>query len=150
MSSTPRSKGGTAFGRARHPGFTDIVQALAAWKFPEGVDGVVAIAHDGIVPGVLVAQRLGVGLKTITIAYRNEVNEPQFAQPKLVSSVPGLAGWRRVLLVDDVHLTGRSWEAARACLPQSVEVLPFVLAGDVDFALFRRAGAAIHWPWHAD
>ena len=135
---------------SRTPSFKEIVTALAAWRFAEGIDGVVAIASGGIVPGALVAQRLGVDLKTITINYRNEINEPQFAQPKLVSSVPGLGSWRRVLLVDDVFLSGKSWDAARAHLPQSVEVLPFVLRGDVDFALFRGAAGFGLWPWSAD
>lgn len=132
------------------PDFQGILAALAGWKFPEKIDGVVAIATGGIVPGALVAQRLGVGLKTITISYRNEINEPQFAQPKLVSSVPGLGGWRRVLLVDDLYLSGKSWDTARSHLPPGVEVMPFVLVGEVDFALFRRAGGAVRWPWTAD
>lgn len=135
-------------GQLPHLEFKDIVERLAAWKFPAGLDGVVAIAHDGILPGALVAQRLGLNLKTITISYRNSANEPQFAHPQLVSSVPGIAGWKRVLLVDDVWVTGSSWETARAHLPRSVEVLPFVLAGNVDFALLRTTARAPQWPWN--
>ncbi len=134
----------------RSPDFLEITAALTAWKFPDGIDGVVAIASGGIVPGALVARQLGVGLKTITISYRNEVNEAQFAAPKLTSSVPGLGGWRRVLLVDDAYLSGKSWDTARAHLPKSVEVIPFVLRGNVDFALFRSASAFVQWPWNAD
>ena len=134
----------------RSPDFLEITAALTAWKFPDKIDGVVAIASGGIVPGALVARQLGVGLKTITISYRNEVNEAQFAAPKLTSSVPGLGGWRRVLLVDDAYLSGKSWETARAHLPKSVEVIPFVLRGNVDFALFRSASAFVQWPWNAD
>ena len=135
---------------AKAPSFKEIVTALAAWSFPADIDGVVAIATGGIVPGALVAQRLGVDLKTIAIAYRNAINEPQFAQPKLISSVPGLGAWRRVLLVDDFFLSGRSWDAARAHLPKQVEVLPFVLIGEVDFALFRGPLNVSRWPWSAD
>ena len=134
----------------KSPAFQEITAALAAWKFPDRIDGVIAIASGGIVPGALVAQRLGVELKTITINYRNEINEPQFAAPKLVSSVPGLGGWQRVLLVDDAYLSGKRWETARAHLPKTVEVLPFVLRGNVDFALFRSASAFVQWPWNAE
>jgi adenine/guanine phosphoribosyltransferase-like PRPP-binding protein len=126
------------------------VAALAAWKFPEGIDGVVAIASGGIVPGALVAQKIGVELKTIAVSYRNAINEPQFPQPILTSSVPGLGGWRRALLVDDFYLSGQSWDTARAHLPKTVEILPFVLIGEVDFALFRRTPGAVRWPWSAE
>lgn len=134
-------------GKPKSVDFKDLAARLAGWTFPEGIDGVVAIAHDGIVPGVMAAQRLGVGLKTITISYRDRYNEPQFAQPQLVSSVPGLSGWQRVLLVDDVWLTGNSWNMARSLLPRTIDVLPFVLAGDVDFALLRGPATPMNWPW---
>ena len=149
MKSTARTTPGTRPPQASNFDFQAIVAKLAAWKFPEGIDGVVAIASEGIVPGALVAQRLGVGLKTITVSYRNEINEPQFAQPRVLSNVPGLGGWRRVLLVDDVYVTGKSWQAARDHLPGTVEVLPFVLKGDVEFALIRGGSRFVHWPWHA-
>ncbi len=127
--------------------FVALLKALAAWKFPDGIEGVVAIANGGTVPGALVAQRLGVGLKTITMSYRNDLDEPEFALPKLVSSVPSLGDWQRVILVDDVFLSGKSLAAARAQLPGRVEIIPFVLVGDVDFALFRQSGQSVHWPW---
>ncbi len=131
------------------PDFLDIVTALAHWKFPGKFDGVVGIASGGLVPAALVAQHLRVGLKTISISYRNTVNEPQFAQPKVISAVPGLGGWKRVLLVDDVWYSGKSWDTARAHLPKRIEILPFVLQGDVEFALFRGPAHFVRWPWSA-
>lgn len=58
------------------PTFEEIIARIARWPFPAGVDGVVGIAHGGVVPAALVAQRLGVGLKLITVHYRNTVNDP--------------------------------------------------------------------------
>ena len=78
---------------------------------------------------------------------RDENNDPQFAQPRLVSDVPGLGAWRRVLLVDDIYLSGKSWNAARAVLPPKVEVVPFVLWGHVEFALYHDRRARTEWPW---
>ena len=127
--------------------FTDIIARLAAWKFPAGIDGVVGIASGGVVPAALVAQRLGVELKLIALNYRDEANEPRFAEPKLLSRVPDLGGWRRILLVDDVYVSGKSWHAARAALPPEIEVLPFVLKGKVDFALIRDVDGCVQWPW---
>lgn len=129
--------------------FEDIVGRLRRWSFPAGIDGVVGIATGGVVPAALVAQQLGVGLKVITLNYRDETNEPRFAAPKLLSAVPNLGPWRRVLLVDDVYVSGRSWHAARDLLPRSVEVLPFVLKGKTDFALIRDLDDCVAWPWKA-
>lgn len=127
--------------------FADITARLAAWKFPADIDGVVAIASGGVVPAALVAQRLGVGLKVIALNYRDEANEPRHAAPQLLSAVPDLRPWRRVLLVDDVYVSGKSWHAARALLPIEVEVLPFVFKGKVDFALIRDVDGCVQWPW---
>lgn len=133
-----------------HPlSFTDISARLAAWKFPTGLDGIVGIASGGIVPAALVAQRLGLDLKIIALNYRDEANEPRFAEPKLLSVVPDLGTWRRVLLVDDVYVSGKSWHAARARLPAGADVLPFVLKGQVDFALIRDLDGCVQWPWRS-
>jgi xanthine phosphoribosyltransferase len=127
--------------------FEEIAARLGAWTCPAGIDGVVGIASGGVVPAALVAQRLGVGLKVIALNYRDEANAPRFEAPKLLSSVPELGTWRRVLLVDDVYVSGQSWHAARAWLPAAVEVFPFVLKGKVDFALIRDVEGCVQWPW---
>ena len=127
--------------------FTEVTARIAAWTFPPGIDGVIGIASGGVVPAALVAQRLGVGMKVIALNYRDEANEPRYAEPKLLSTVPELGTWQRVLLVDDVHVSGKSWQAARICLPAEVAVLPFVLKGKVDFALFPDIDGCVQWPW---
>jgi xanthine phosphoribosyltransferase len=127
--------------------FNDITARLAAWTFPPKIEGVVGIASGGVVPAALVAMRLRVELKMMALNYRDDANEPRFAEPKLLSSVPDLGLWRRILLVDDVYVSGKSWRAARALLPTSVDVLPFVLKGKVDFALIRDVDGCVQWPW---
>ena len=86
--------------------FREITERLAAWKFPAEIDGVVGIAAGGVVPAALAAQRLGVEMKVIALNYRDEANEPRFPEPKLLSAVPELGSWRRLLLVDDVARAG--------------------------------------------
>ncbi|PTY02781.1 hypothetical protein DB347_22805 [Opitutaceae bacterium EW11] len=127
--------------------FETIAARLAAYSFPAGIDGVVGIASGGIVPAALVAQRLGVGLKIVAVNYRDETNEPRFSEPRALAPAPDLKTWRRVLLVDDVYVSGKSWHAARALLPAEVEVLPFVMKGKVDFALIRDIEGCVRWPW---
>lgn len=127
--------------------FREITERLAAWEFPAEIDGVVGIAGGGVVPAALVALRLGVEMKVIALNYRDEANEPRFPEPRLLSAVPELGSWRRILLVDDVHVSGKSWHAARALLPAAVDVLPFVLKGKADFALIRDIDGCVAWPW---
>jgi uncharacterized protein len=127
--------------------FTDLAARLSAWNFPERIDGVIGIASGGVVPAAMVAMRLGVELKVIALNYRDEANEPRFAEPRLMSVVPDVGSWRRVLLVDDVFVSGKSWHAARTALPASLEVLPFVMKGRVDFALIREIDGCVQWPW---
>lgn len=127
--------------------FSDITGRLASWKFPDRIDVVVGIATGGVVPAALVAMRLGVEMTVMTLNYRDDANEPRYLEPRLMSPVPELGSARRVLLVDDVYVTGKSWEAARRLLPATVEVLPFVLKGRVDFALIRDVDGCVQWPW---
>lgn len=126
----------------------DILARLEKWKFPGGLDGVVGIASGGIVPAALVAQHLGLGLKVVAVNYRDESNEPRFTEPRVLAPPPDLGSWRRVLLVDDVYVSGKSWNAARALISSDVEVLPFVLKGNVEFALIRDIEGCVLWPWH--
>ncbi len=127
--------------------FEIILKRLRDWQFPEGIDGVVGIASGGVVPAALVAQRLGTGLRVIAVNYRDEANEPRHAEPVLIGGAPDLGTWKRVLLVDDVWVSGKSWRAARAFLPEGVEALPFVMKGKVDFALIRDVEGCVKWPW---
>ena len=138
---------GVAGGSMTSISFSDISGRIAQWIFPEGIDAVLGIATGGVVPAALVAMRLGVELRLVGMNYRDEANEPRYDAPRLVSSVPDLGAWKRVLLVDDVYVSGKSWHAARGLLPTEVEVLPFVLKGQVDFALIRDVDGCVQWPW---
>ena len=127
--------------------FKDIAGRLARWPFPERLDGVVGIALGGVVPAALVAQRLGLEMQVVALNYRDESNKPRHPEPRLLGPVPDLGDWRRVLLVDDVYVTGRTWKAARGLFPPGLEVLPFVLKGKADFALIRDIDGCVRWPW---
>lgn len=127
--------------------FSDITGRIAQWTFPERIDAVVGIATGGVVPAALVAMHLRVEMKVMTLNYRDDENEPRYPEPKLLSRVPDLGSCQRVLLVDDVYVSGKSWRAARELLPAGIEVLPFVLKGRVDFALIRDVDGCVQWPW---
>lgn len=132
---------------ARTLSFVEILERLDRWKFPEAIDGVVGIASGGTVPAALVAQRLGLEMKLIALNYRDESNEPRHAEPVQLSAVPDVTGWRRILLVDDVYVSGKSWQAARRLLPAEAEVIPFAMKGKAEFCLIRDIDGCVDWPW---
>ena len=127
--------------------FRDIANRLERWHFPPHLDGVVGIAAGGVVPAALVAQRLGLEMKVVALNYRDEANEPRYPAPQVLAPAPDVHAWRRILLVDDVYVSGKSWHAARALLPADAEVWPFVLKGKVEFALIRDVDGCVEWPW---
>lgn len=127
--------------------FREILERLDKWKFPKGVDGVMGIAGGGVVPAALVAERLGVELRVVSLNYRDEQNEPRFHVPRVLAPVPDVKGWKKMLLVDDVWVSGASWKAARALFPEEIEVLPFVMKGKVEWALIQDINGCVQWPW---
>jgi len=78
--------------------FRDIVERLARCRFRRASMASWASPLGGVVPAALVAQRLGLELKVIALNYRDEANEPRFTEPQLLSAVPDLGLWKRVLL----------------------------------------------------
>ena len=57
--------------------------------------------HRVVPRAVIRGLQLGVGLKLIALNFRDEANVPRHPTPQLLSTVPELGNWRRILLVDD-------------------------------------------------
>lgn len=124
-----------------------ILEGIASWPFPP-VDLVVAIGSGGVVPGALVAQHLRTGFAVLWVNYRDADNRPRHDGPRLLAAVPDLRAGTRALVVDDVHVSGRTLTTAREALEaRGVETHPFVLKGNVPFALIRDVPGCVAWPW---
>jgi hypoxanthine phosphoribosyltransferase len=52
----------------------------------------------------------------------------------------------RILLVDDVSVSGQTLALARSLL-KGYEVITFTLKGKADFVLFPEITACVNWPW---
>lgn len=126
--------------------FEEISDRIRDVVLPE-VDLVVGIATGGIIPAALVAHQLGVPLLRLDINFRAPDNKPQRDSPELLTRfVPPPAG-TRVLLVDDVSVTGQTLDVARALLEDCV-VTSLVLKGKgADHVLFPEVGTCVTWPW---
>jgi uncharacterized protein len=115
------------------------------------VDAVVAVARGGTVPGAMAAFALGVPLRLMRLSFRDDENVPVRSEPALRDTVPDVAGMR-VLLVDDVTVSGATLRAARDLLAAR-EVVTLVLKGRpgaADVVVFSDVPQCVVWPWHAD
>lgn len=112
---------------------------------PPQMDRVVGIATGGTVPASLLAYELGVPLSYIYLNYRAEDNTPQRPEPELLLPFQTPEG-ERILLVDDVSVTGKTFEVARGLLP-GCNVTTLALKGKADIVLFPEVSSCVHWPW---
>lgn len=126
--------------------FLEVRNRLERLELPE-VDLVVGIATGGSVPASLVAYKLNRPLAMMRLNYRAEDNTPQRPEPQLQSPFQPPEA-RRVLLVDDVSVSGQTLGVARALLPHC-EVTTLVLKGRADYVLFPEVSSCVVWPWSA-
>jgi hypoxanthine phosphoribosyltransferase len=125
--------------------FTTISRALKAYPLPD-VDHVVGIATGGIVPASLIAHQLNRPMSLIQINYRARDNSPRYPRPILLSYHPLPIEAQRVLLVDEVAVSGKTLKFAQTFLKDH-EVITFVLKGKADHVLFPEIDSCVNWPW---
>ena len=118
---------------------------MKSFPFPE-VDLVIGIATGGIVPASLTAHQLGCPLRLMQVSFRAADNTPLYPEPKVVSWQPLQEQGLRVLLVDEVSVSGKTLQCARSML-EGQHVLTFVLKGQADYVLFPKIETCVHWPW---
>jgi adenine/guanine phosphoribosyltransferase-like PRPP-binding protein len=125
--------------------FQTIIKKLQGLKLPK-VDLVVGLETGGIVPAALVGSYLRKPVVFMSINYRDETNAPQHARPILLRPFARFKKKLRVLIVDDVSVTGQTLKLARKMLkPCSVKT--FVLKGQADQVLFPKIKECVKWPW---
>jgi uncharacterized protein len=131
-------------------GLPTIARRLKGMAFPE-VDLVVGVATGGIVPASLIAYELELPLSLLTINYRAEDNRPQRTSPELVKPFDAIASAtiasaKRILLVDDVSVSGATLALAKGLLTGRA-VTTCVLKGRADLVAFPEVKACVAWPW---
>lgn len=127
--------------------FVDISKSINEFPFPP-TDVVVGIGSGGTVPASLVAHQLGVPLMITSVNYRDDSNKPRRESPIFLKSfTASFPAGCRILLVDDVAVTGKTLELVKGSL-KDYRVKTFVLKGKADFVLFPDIKTCVHWPWH--
>jgi len=125
--------------------FSEISSRLRGYSFP-AVDAVVGIREGGVVPACLIAHQLRVPVYFLAINFRAPDNQPRYENPRLLEEPRALPPeGSTVLLVDEVSVTGKTFERARACLVD-YEVVTFALKGKADHTILEIEGC-VNWPW---
>lgn len=126
--------------------FQEISRRIRDCAFPD-VDRVVGIGSGGTVPAALVAFHLARPLSILPVNYRAADNTPRHDRPLLLSEIAIPDADRRLLLVDDVSVSGQTLAIAREALGRR-EIVTLVMKGRADIVLFPEIGECVHWPWN--
>jgi hypoxanthine phosphoribosyltransferase len=126
----------------------EIEQRLEHFKFPD-IDLVIGIASGGVFPAKLVAEILDTPIRFISINFRSSDNKPLYSNPKIIKKDDIPVGHKRLLLVDDVSVSGKTLHRAKENF-KNYTVYTFVLKGTADFVLFPEINKCVDWPWKSN
>ncbi|MDD2381382.1 MAG: phosphoribosyltransferase [Mariniphaga sp.] len=125
--------------------FLEISERLKNMSLPE-TDIVIGIGTGGIVPASLVAFHLNAELNLMILNYRDEQNSPLYIKPKILKMPELSLKGKRILLVDDVSVSGKTLNAALEQL-EGLNVKTLTMKGKADFVLFPEIKDCVKWPW---
>ncbi len=125
--------------------FKQITKRLKTIKFPE-FDIVIGIGSGGVPAATMVAYHLNTELEVITLNYRDEQNNPRYESPKVLQKPDWDLEGKRILVVDDVSVSGKTMDAALKQLP-GLNVKTCAMKGKADFVLFPEIKDCVKWPW---
>ncbi len=125
--------------------FIEISERLKQMDLPK-IDLVIGIGTGGIAPASVVAFYLQAELQVMTLNYRDEKNTPRYESPVVLQkSLSNLEG-KRILLVDDVSVSGKTMNAALEQL-EGLNVKTLAMKGKADYVLFPEIKDCVKWPW---
>ena len=125
--------------------FKQISNRLKEMDLPE-TDVVIGIGSGGIPPATFVAFHLSAELLVMAMNYRDEKNNPIHESPALLKKPEGVLADKRILLVDDVSVSGKTMNAALELL-KGYNVKTLVMKGKADYVLFPEIKDCVKWPW---
>lgn len=125
--------------------FREISERLKQLQLPE-TDVVIGIGSGGIPPATMVAYHLNAELLVMVLHYRDEQNTPRFEEPKVLDKPEWNLEGKKILLVDDVSVSGKTLQAALEQL-KGLNVKTLAMKGKADFVLFPEIQDCVKWPW---
>jgi len=125
--------------------FKEITKRLKTIDFPP-VDIVIGIGTGGVPAATMVAYHLDAELQVLTMNYRDEENNPRYEAPVVLDQPNWQLEGKRILLVDDVSVSGKTMNAALELL-KGFDVKTCAMKGKADFVLFPEVKDCVKWPW---
>jgi len=125
--------------------FKEISERLKQMDLPD-IDLVIGIGSGGVPPATFVAFYLNAELEVMTLNYRDENNNPRYDEPKVLYQPLWNLKGKRILLVDDVSVSGKTINAALEIL-KGYNVKTLAMKGKADFVLFPEIKDCVKWPW---
>jgi len=125
--------------------FRQISERLKQTELPE-TDLVIGIGSGGIVPAGIVAFHLNAELKLMVLNYRDAQNNPLYEKPQILQKPELNLEGKRILLVDDVSVTGKTMNTALEQL-KGYNVKTLTMKGKADYVLFPEIKDCVKWPW---
>ena len=125
--------------------FKEITERLKSIDFPR-FDVVIGIGSGGVPAATMLAYHLNTELVVMTLNYRDEQNNPRYESPKVLHKPEWDLAGKRILLVDDVSVSGKTMDAALEQLP-GLNVKTCAMKGKADFVLFPEIKDCVKWPW---
>ncbi len=125
--------------------FKQISKRLKEMDLPE-TDVVIGIGSGGIPPATFIAFHLNAELMVMAMNYRDEQNNPIYKSPVVLKKPEGDLTNKRILLVDDVSVSGKTMNAALEFL-KGYNVKTLAMKGIADFVLFPEIKDCVKWPW---
>ena len=125
--------------------FREISERLKQTELPE-TDIVIGIGSGGIVPASIVAFHLNAELKLMVLNYRDDTNKPLYDEPVVLQEPDRNLEGKRILLVDDVSVTGSTMRKALDQL-KGLNVKTLAMKGKADYVLFPEISDCVKWPW---
>lgn len=125
--------------------FHEISARLKQMDLPE-TDVVIGIGSGGIVPAGIVAFHLNAELHVMVLNYRDEQNTPRYDEPRVLQKPMWDLEGKRILLVDDVSVSGKTMNTALEQL-RGLNVKTLAMKGKADYVLFPEISDCVKWPW---
>ncbi len=123
-----------------------IKEDLYKFNFPD-FDIVVGISSGGTMPAKLIAGLLNRPVHFIKINFRDRDNQPRHLNPQLIKMDNISSKYNKILLVDDVSVSGKTLSLARKQL-KNFGVITFVLKGKAEYVLYPDIKTCVIWPWN--
>ena len=125
--------------------FKQISERLKQLDLPQ-FDLVIGIGSGGVPPAAFVAFYLNADLQVMVMNYRDEKNNPRYDEPQVLKKPEWNLSGKKILLVDDVSVSGKTMNAAKEQLA-GFDVTTLAMKGKADYVLFPEIKDCVKWPW---